>query len=447
MKEKPIVAISTPLGIGAVCIVRLSGEESLNIAKELFNSKSLNYEEIKPRYMYFGNFCFGDVQEQCLMVYFKAPFSYTGEDVVEFQCHGGDFLAEKILDACLKTGAILAQSGEFTKRAFVNGKISLDKAESVIDIINAQSESELRAGYQLMNGTLQKKVKEMQNRLTDFLASVQVALDYPEHDIDYETMQQTKSKLTIIKNEIKSLLENSRAGEYIRHGINVAIVGKPNVGKSSVLNALLGEERAIVTDIAGTTRDTIKETILYNGIKINFIDTAGLRETTDLVEKIGVERSKKQFSEADLILFVIDNSEKISDEEKKYIQSLKTKNYLIIINKIDKNREINDFFNNFVAISALNNENINKLKEKIIEKTIENKIDFSGLVLTNSRHIRALENALKLIDKCLFICDNESADILAMEIKFVWEELGKITGETENENIIDAIFSKFCLGK
>ncbi|MEG1499919.1 MAG: tRNA uridine-5-carboxymethylaminomethyl(34) synthesis GTPase MnmE, partial [Clostridia bacterium] len=378
---------------------------------------------------------------------FKAPFSYTGEDVVEFQCHGGDFLADNILNALIKSGATLAENGEFSKRAFLNGKISLDKAEAVIDIINAESEAELKAGYSLMSGQLKNKIVVLQNELTNCLAGIEVALDYPEHVIEYETMKRVKSKVSDVKEEIAEVLKGAESGKYIAYGINVAIVGRPNVGKSSLLNALIGQERAIVTNIEGTTRDTIKETVSHKGIKINFIDTAGLRKSEDEIEKIGIERSKKQFDEADLILFVLDFSSKISEEELEYIKLLKNKNYLIIINKSDKKQQLMLNFDEYLLISALKKENVELIKDKILDKIIKNKINFSGIVLSNARQIEALQNAEKFCEETVLICEKQSADIVSLLCKKVWNELGKITGETENENIIDAIFSKFCLGK
>ncbi len=308
-----IAQISTPLGSGGIAIVRISGEDALKIGRSLFYSKKLQNSDITPRLLYLGDFDLGDAKERCMMVYFKAPYSFTGEDVVEFQIHGGEYLATKVLDRIVEKGASLAQNGEFSKRAFLNGKMSLDEAEATIDMINATSDAEIKASSKLAEGSLFKQVKKIQDDLKNGVANLEVALDYPEHDDEAMSEQ---AVVEILKNSLetlKNLEKTYKNGEKIKFGIDVAIVGKPNVGKSSLLNALLKEDRAIVTDVKGTTRDTLKETVNYKGLKINFIDTAGIRESDDIVEKIGVEKSKKTIEQSDIILFVIEGSENLDN--------------------------------------------------------------------------------------------------------------------------------------
>lgn len=446
MKNDIIVAVSTPIGMGAISIVRMSGDDCLFVAKKIFSSKHLDFNKIAPRKLYLGTFSYGDIKDECLMVYFKNPFSYTGEDLVEFQIHGSTSLVDKVVCACLENGARMASEGEFTKRAFVNGKISLEKAEGVIDTINAESENELKAAKSLMQGKLFSQIKSMQQDLTSLLARLEVALDYPEHDIEYTETQSAKQELEKIDKDLQKILENSDQNSFIKNGVNVAIIGRVNSGKSSLLNALIGENRAIVTSVEGTTRDIVKETINYKGLKINFIDTAGIRKSDDEVENIGIEKSFEQINSADLVLFVYDCSRKLNDEEIDALSKIKNKNHIIIANKSDLTQVENDILPDIV-ISALKDENIDEVKQKIYDLSKCGKIDFNEICLTNARHIEAIKQAKNYILKAISCCDGETVDIIIMEIKKAWESLGKITGETENENIIDAIFSKFCLGK
>ena len=338
MENKTIAVISTPIGSGAISIIRMSGSESLNIALKVFSSKKIKNEEITPRYLYLGDFKFNDVKEKCMMVYFKAPFSYTGEDLVEFQCHGGEYLTKKILEALLSQGATLAENGEFTKRAFLNGKMSLDEVEGVIDIINANSDAEMKTAYSLMKGRLYKEIKSYQDTLTELLADLAVTIDYPEHDDEEITLEKVEENLVTIKNGIENLLKTEKQGSLIKYGIKVALVGKTNVGKSSLLNALLGTNRAIVTDIEGTTRDIISETICYKDIKLNFIDTAGIRESSDKVEQIGIQKSRETIDEADIVLFLIDSSRDLDNDELELLKYIETKNHIIVLNKKQSNK-------------------------------------------------------------------------------------------------------------
>lgn len=446
MKET-ICAISTPLGRGAISIVRLSGNRALEIMKDIFKSKSLDYQNIMPRYLYFGSLTLkNNLKEHCLAVYFKAPFSYTGEDMVEFQIHGGSYLSQSVLELLIKCGARLAENGEFTKRAFENGKISLDMAESIIDEINAESEGELKAALSLADGKLYKEITLLQNEITQMIAQIEATLDYPEEDFESSTKELIFNKIEEIQSKLNQLFEDGKNAKFIKNGINVALVGAPNVGKSSTLNALLGENRAIVTEIEGTTRDTLTESLIYKGIKINLIDTAGIRDSDDKVEKLGIEKSKTSIDKADVILFLLDGSKKMNVQDRQIKNLLKNKdNVITIINKNDLPRKLESQTDE-ILISALNEANINEIKEKIFTLVKAEKIDYSHTLVTSTRQQEIIENGMQL---CNQILDNknESMDIIAMLIKKLWNSLGKITGQCENENIIDLIFTKFCLGK
>lgn len=443
MKEKTICALATPIGTGGISIIRISGNDSLNIAKNFFVSKYIDFENIKPRYLYLGNFISSEVKDQILMVYFKAPFSFTGEDVVEFQFHGGQLLAQKILKSLL-TKCSLAEAGEFSKRAFLNGKISLDEAEGISELILAESDTQLKAAEILQSGKLTEKVVEMQNKITDLLAEIEANLDYPDDVEEEQLFEKSEGLLKKLDFEINEILENSKNSNLIKSGVNVAIVGKTNVGKSSLLNALLGEERAIVTNIEGTTRDTIKEKIFIDGVTVNLIDTAGLRESDDVVEKIGIEKTNQEIKNADIVLLVLDLSRELKQDEMDMIENLKNRPHIIVGNKSDIKNKKFDF--DYIEISAKNNENISEIKKQIIEKTISGKIDFSKLVLTNERHLSILQNTKQKIENALND-QRVNLDIEAFILKDIWKELGKISGTTEDEKIIDLVFSKFCLGK
>lgn len=442
-----ICAISTPLGKGAISIVRMSGQNCLKIAEKIFSAKSLSYENIIPRMLYLGYFDLQDgTKEHCLMVYFKAPKTYTGEDIVEFQVHGGTVLTQKILSVLIKFGARIATPGEFSKRAFENGKISLDEAENIIAEINAESESELKASLSLSDGKLKGRIKALQNKIIENIAQIEATLDYPEEDFEKSAKDKIFADIKDVENEINKFILDSETSRFISKGINVAIVGSPNVGKSSLLNALVGEDRAIVTDIEGTTRDILNESIAYKGIKINFIDTAGIRNSDDKVEKIGIEKSKQSLNNADVILWVIDGSRQLSESDNEIERLLKNyNNVLVIVNKSDKDR-ICEKMPNEIVISALKEKNIEKIKEKIYQMVINEDIDYNKMIIINERQIEILRECVDILDE-LKEAKNASMDIVAMLIKKLWNTLGKITGECENEQIIDLIFSKFCLGK
>lgn len=443
--NKTIACISTPLGTGAISIIRVSGPKCLEIAKKVFFCK--NKDNIQPRFLNLGDFIWNNIKDKCLMAYFQSPLSYTGEDMVEFQCHGGEFLAENILKSLLENGASLAENGEFSKRAFLNGKLTLDKAEGIIDVINATSEAELKAGYSLLKGHLKQQVVDLQNSLTTAIAEIEVALDYPEYDDEAPAILNAQNILKNTLESVDALLSTAQTGKVIKNGIGIAIVGKPNVGKSSLLNALLGEQRAIVTNIAGTTRDTITERINFRGMKFNFIDTAGIRESQDVVEKIGIDRSLESIKTADIVLVVLDNSSALDEEDKALLALTENHRRILVLNKCDMGK--NHSFENqtVIEISALKNQNIEQIKEAIFDAVVDQKLDPSGLVITNLRQIENLEEVRALLVSAISACPHESADVVAFLLKNIWNALGRITGETETEKVIDEIFSKFCLGK
>lgn len=460
MENKTICAISTPIGNGGIAIVRMSGKESLKILNKICVGKNLNFE---PRKLTLTQIKTENFNDKALVVYFKNPASYTGEDMVEIQCHGGVLIAKGILDSLIKNGATLAEAGEFTKRAFMNGKMSLEQAEGVIDMINAESEQAIKAGYNLLKGALFEQIKTLKDELTDCIAEIDVSMDYPEEDIEYIAKNKIKK---VIDNSIKStenLLKTSKTGKQIKNGIDVLILGKPNVGKSSLLNSLIGYDRAIVTDIAGTTRDTVEESYNYNGMSFNLIDTAGIHESNNVVEKMGIEKAQNQVKSADIILAVIDASIGL-DKEDEYIINL-TKNHkaIYVLNKTDLKicdltiqnlkKEINYNEKNtkdklIVEISALKHNNIMLLKQKIFDMVVDKSMLSNNILITNARHEQALlkaTNSLKMASEN--INKNVSLDLICLDLKDAWNSLGEITGETSTEEIVDRIFEKFCLGK
>ena len=444
-KNKTICAISTPIGNGGISIVRMSGDNCLKVLQKMMVHDVLKLE---PRKLTLTNIKTENFDEQALVVWFKSPYSYTGEDMVEIQCHGGIVIANGILNSLVKNGAVLAESGEFTKRAFMNGKISLDKAEGVIDMINAQSEEAVKAGYSLLIGRLKEAVDQIQNSLTDCQAKIEVALDYPEEDIDYSTTEEIKKELESANCKIKELLKTAGTGRIVKNGINVLILGKPNAGKSSLLNALVGYNRAIVTDIAGTTRDTIEDTYNYKGMTFNVTDTAGIRNAESIVEQIGNERAEENVKNADIILVVLDGSRPIEPDDQKILDMVKDKIVMHVINKIDLPRKINCTFDKMVEVSALRREKVERLKEDIYNLVIDQNMLSGGLLITNTRHVNALERASNNIADALNELEiGASLDLAVPDIKSAWLALGEITGKNSNQEIINTIFSKFCLGK
>lgn len=459
MENKTICAISTPLGNGGIAVVRMSGKNSKKILQKLVN---LNVEKLEPRKLYLCNIKADGFNDKAFVVYFEAPRSYTGEDMVEIQCHGGMVIAKGILDALINNGAVLAQAGEFTKIAFLNGKISLEQAEGVIDMINAESEQAVKAGYNLMNGKLFEKIKSLKDSLTDCIAEIDVSMDYPEEDIEYIAGKKIKKIMEQSIKKTEELLATAKTGKQVKDGVNVLILGKPNVGKSSLLNSLIGYDRAIVTDIAGTTRDTVEENFSYNGMSFNIIDTAGIHESNNLVEKIGIEKAEDSIKLADIILVVLDASIGLSKDDEYILEKTKNSKVIYVLNKTDLDicktvigsikEKINYTKGNnekcIIEISALKNSHIQDLKQKIFDMVIDKNILSSSILITNTRHEEALKNSLASLKQSLENLENNlSLDLVCLDIKQAWDSLGKITGETSTEEIVDRIFEKFCLGK
>ncbi len=441
---KTIATISTPIGRGAISIIRMSGDRALEIASSIFNCKKLcDFKAAQPNYMYYGSIDAGTFKDNVLAVYFKAPHSYTGEDVVEFQCHGGVRLTDEVLKLCLKNGCDIADKGEFTKRAFLNGKIALSDAEGIIDMINGESIASLNASYRLSSGKIAEKIGELQNELLDCISQLEASLDYPEEMEDEAKSNGYKTNLYIIE-QLEKLESTSKAGGYIRQGINVAIIGQANVGKSSLLNAFVGSDRAIVTDIAGTTRDSLEEYVEFNGIMLKLIDTAGIRETSDIVESIGVERSIKAANGSDIVLFVTEAGRELNDYENNLIKNLGSdKKILLVINKCDIAEDKRDG----IKISAKDNIGIQELKKQIVGLFIDSGIDTSGDIITNSRHSQAIKKALESLKNAKSGMGNLPIECILIDLREAYISLGTITGNTASEDIIDNIFSKFCLGK
>lgn len=445
MINDTIVAQATAIGKSGINIVRISGKDSLKIASQIFYCKKIK-DAPQPNYMYLGYIDLGKVKDKGFMVYFKSPLSFTGEDVIEFHCHGGYLVSKKIVDRCLEFGARMADAGEFSKRAFLNGKMSLDEAEGVIETINAETDNQLKAGNNLASGNLFKQVGVFQEELTDIISEIEVNLDYPEHDIEYQTKLTIEKRLCKIKDEVENLLATETTGKLIKNGVSVAIVGKTNVGKSSLLNALINYEQAIVTDIEGTTRDVVSAEIEYKGMKFNFFDTAGIRKTNDKIESIGIEKSKQILNTSDIALYVFDSSKPLDEEDKKTLKQAQNKNSLVIFNKCDLNKQI-DYNGEHLKVSAKQKINTEQIKQKIYD-LVAGKVDVqNNFVLTNTRHIQVLKSALNQIKNCLSNIQAFPLDCVALDIKTIWNTFGEITGETADEKILDKIFSKFCLGK
>lgn len=445
-----IVAMATPYGKSGVGIVRLSGEGALTLAQKMFcpYDKKCEYE---PNKMYLGEIDLGELKDKGFVVYFKSPRSFTGEDVVEFQCHGGVLVLDKIIAKCLALGARMAQAGEFSKRAFLNGKMSLDEAEGVADLINAESESELRCSSALARGELKATVEQIQQKTLDVLCELQVNLDYPEEKIETSIRRQLKDSFAQICESIDKLLSTTKQGHMCKFGVDVAIVGKTNAGKSSLLNKLLGTDQAIVTDIEGTTRDVVSGSMEYKGVKFNLLDTAGLRETDDIIENIGIDKTKQTIEQSDVVLLVLDRSKKTDKQDEDNLRLTAGKNRIVVLNKLDMpnlstlgsliERE------KIVQISAKTGENVDKLKDILFDVAFDGKFVNDSLVITNARHAKVLEEASQAAHSLWEKIDTEFLDCVSLDCQYLWEKLGEITGVSANDEIIKTIFSKFCLGK
>lgn len=436
----------------------MSGEDCFKILDKIFEPKNKqNIEEIKGYRIKYGNIVdSGKVIDEVLVSYFKAPKSYTTENMCEINSHGGNILVKEILELCLKNGAVLAEPGEFTKRAFLNGRIDLPQAESVIDIINAKSRREVSTGIKQLEGFLSKEIGEIKQEIMEVMVNIEVAIDYPEYDVDEVTIDQVLNMLNSIEKRLTSLENSFDNGKIIKEGIKTAIIGKPNAGKSSLLNSILKEDRAIVTEYEGTTRDTIEEFVNIKGIPLNLIDTAGIRNAKDEVEKIGIIKSKEIANDADLIIAIFDSSRELSEEDVEILNILKGKRSIIVLNKIDlapkideNNEKLKEVSENIIKISALNNTGIEDLYDEIAKLFNLNQINLDNdLIITNVRHKNLITKALESVNKTKeSIKNNMPIDIVAISIKDILENLANITGEIVSEDIIDEIFAKFCLGK
>ena len=451
-----IAAIATVLGEGGISIIRVSGSDALNIVSSIFigkNQRKLN--DIKPYSMRYGHIIDKNNQEvidEVLVSYMKGPRSFTGEDCVEINCHGGYICTNRVLDQVTKSGARIAEPGEFSKRAFLNGRIDLSQAEAVMDLITSKTELSQRSALAQSEGRISREINNLRQQLLGTIAHIEATVDYPEDDLEEATGENVSKSLKEIIENIDYLLSTAEEGKILREGLNMVIIGKPNVGKSSLLNALLMDNRAIVTDVPGTTRDVIEEYVSLDGIPIKLVDTAGIRDTEDIVEKIGVEKSKEKINEADLIVLILDLSRPIEEEDREIINQVKNKKHIVLLNKSDleKKLDINEIkdLNNIIEISAKNSYGLDKLKEKIKDMFFSGKIKASEVMITNNRHKEALYRAR---ERCAAALETLhlgiSIDLAVIDIRNAWMNLGEITGETVEEDLIDKIFSEFCLGK
>ena len=450
-----IVAISTAPGNAGIGIVRLSGKNSIDIVNKIF--KPVNMGEVKGYTIKYGNIIDSkkEVIDEVLVSFFIAPKSYTGENMCEINSHGNNIVLKRILDLCIENGAELAEAGEFTKRAFINGRIDLLQAESVIDVINSKSELERKAAVKGLEGDLSKELKQIKAKILDILTDVEASIDYPEYDIEERSGIQISKEATKIVQELEKLENSFERGKILRDGVSVAIVGKPNAGKSSLLNKMLKEERAIVTDIEGTTRDTIEEFVNIKGITFKIIDTAGIRKADNEIEKIGIDKSKKALREADLIVAIFDVSKDLTEEDFEILNSLKERNSIILLNKIDLNvsklniDELKEYSNNILEVSIKENDGIEQIYDKMAQIFNVGEIETENTsIITNIRHKQAIKNAKDSINQSVEVIGNMMpVDITAIYFKQAIEEINKITGDNVTDDIINEIFSKFCLGK
>ncbi len=446
--EDTICAIATSSGIGAISIIRVSGKDAINIVANLFHGKDL--KTVKSHTIHYGFIYNKDEKiDEVLVSVMLAPKTYTKEDIVEINSHGGVNTTSKILELLLENGCRLAEPGEFTKRAFLNGRLDLTEAESVNDLINAKTDNARILALNNLSGALLTKIKAMRKEIVDVMANIEVNIDYPEYeDIEIITKDNLMPKLLKVKENLEIMLKDSKNGKLIKDGINIAIVGKPNVGKSSILNALLEEDKAIVTNIAGTTRDIVEGSITYNGFLINFIDTAGIRETEDVVEKIGVEKSKKVIKDADVVIIVLNNNERITSYEENLINSVAKEKRIIFVNKSDLDNKLN-IKKDYIIGNTINNNGLSSLKNAIIKLLELDKINNKDLTyLSNVRQIDLLKKALTSINNAINNLNGDiPIDMIEIDITNAWNYLGEITGEVYRDELIDTLFSNFCLGK
>lgn len=452
-----IGAISTSIGEGGIAIVRISGDKAKDVVEKIFQAKNgQSIKDMKSYTMKYGYIIDENNNhiDEVIVSFMKGPRSFTAEDTIEINCHGGVVATNKVLEQVIKQGVRLAEPGEFTKRAFLNGRIDLSQAEAVIDIINAKTDLSMKSALMQSEGLISKEIRGLREKLLSTIAHIEATVDYPEDDLEEVTSEMAIRDLDIIKKEIKGFIETAEEGKILREGLSTVIVGKPNVGKSSLLNALTKENRAIVTDIPGTTRDVIEEYINISGIPIKIIDTAGIRETDDVVEKIGVERSRAKINDADLIILILDSSNELTEEDKEIINHISNKKYMILLNKSDLNSKITqkDLENinctNIYSISAKTGEGIDEVRTAIKDMFFKGEISTNNVIITNTRHKEALLRAYECIESAINTLNYTFAiDLASIDIRNAWTFLGEITGDSLEENIIDKIFKDFCLGK
>ena len=446
-----IAAISTALGVGAISIIRVSGPESIEIVNKIFKGKDLTQAESHT--IHYGHIVDNqEIIDEVLVSIMKSPKTFTTEDIVEINSHGGISTTNKVLELVLTNGARLAEPGEFTKRAFLNGRIDLVEADGIMNVIAAKTEKSRQQSINQLSGKVSFCIKELRKKLVEIISNIDVNIDYPEYeDIEEMTNEKINPQLLKLKEELESTIKKSEEGKIINQGLNVGIFGRPNVGKSSLLNALLEEEKAIVTDIEGTTRDTVEGIINLNGIMLNIIDTAGIRETDNVVEKIGVEKSKTIMDQCDLCILMLNNNESLTEEDLNLIKKIKNKKHIILINKTDLESKL-DFSQlpvEYLKISVAEDQGIDQLKEAVIKLFNLGELETDDLTyLSDARSISLLKTSLSyIVEGIQAIENNEPIEIVEMNIKDAWESLGEIIGETYKEELLDELFSRFCLGK
>lgn len=449
MNNDTIAAVSTALGPSAINIVRMSGDDVFSIIKPLFKGSDLSKKNSHT--IHYGRIMDGTTPvDEVLVSLFRAPRTFTKEDMIEINCHGGSFVAQRVLELLLSKGARLAERGEFTERAFLNGRIDLTQAESVLDIIEARSDYSLTLANKGLDGEIFKLIQSLREDLIEIVGQLEVNIDYPEYD-DVETLttDMLLPKIKALQTRVVKILSTARVGQIIRDGIDTVIIGRPNVGKSSVLNALLREEKAIVTEIQGTTRDVVEGKINIGGLVLNLMDTAGIRDSEDLIERIGIDKSKQLIEKADLVLYVLNNNEALSDEDRKLLEMTKHKKRIIIINKIDLESKIGRTFDKSVQISALKSQNIDLLEEKIKDLFIEGEITFKdSTYLSNTRHIAKVREVSDMLEDAKVSAESlMPVDITEIDLRAAWNTLGEVIGQSNHTELLDELFSRFCLGK
>lgn len=447
--EDTIAAISTTMGVGAISIIRLSGEEAVKITNKVFTKDLTNVASHTIHYGYIkdGN----EKIDEVLVSVMLAPKTFTREDVVEINCHGGIATTNKVLELLLDNGARLAEPGEFTKRAFLNGRIDLLEAEATMDLISSKSEIARKISINTLTGETSNLIKSLRSDLVQIISNIEVNIDYPEYeDVEDMTNDKVLPNIKKFRERLENIIKKSEDGKVIKEGIKVGIIGKPNVGKSSLLNALIEEEKAIVTNIPGTTRDIVEGTIVLGGITLNITDTAGIRESDDLVEMLGVSKSLKIIDSSDLVIFILNNNEELSDEEKELLNKLKDKKKIIVVNKIDLEGKLDkSLLSDYIEISAKENIGIDKIKDRIRKLFNIGELSSNDLTyLSNARTISLLKKSLTIIDNTIKeINDNSPIDIVELGLRDTWDTLGEVIGATYKDELLDELFSRFCLGK